>query len=123
MSIPVKVGKFALAAVATAGAGAIGYYAGNGLGTAAAVAGTVAGGFAGATILGAAGGLADISGGFFGTSNHSKAGLLVGGIGGAAAGAFMGATLSSSPLALGLGAVAGVAGLAVTSSATNILAK
>ena len=82
--VAVKAGKYALAAVATVGAGAIGYFAGNNLGTAATVAGVVGGAAAGVCIGGTMGLMADLGGGFLGNSNHTATAAVIGGVLGAA---------------------------------------
>lgn len=119
----VKAGKYALAAAATVGVGALGYYAGNSLGAGAAIAGAVTGGLAGATTLGTLGLMADIGGGFFGNSNNTLKAATVGGVLGAVGGGLIGATLQNPVAGAVLGIVGGASALALTGAATNILAK
>ena len=118
----VKVGKYALAAVATAGAGALGYFAGNNLGTAATVAGVVGGAAAGVCIGGTVGLMADLGGGFLGNSNHTATAAVVGGVLGAAAGGAMGGMVESGIGGAIMAVATGGSALAATSMATNILA-
>ena len=119
----VKVGKYALAATATVGAGALAYFASNNVGTAATVAGVASGALAGATALGTAGLIGDIMGGVMGNSNNTRTGLIVGSVAGAAVGGAIGAFVQDPVVGGIMGVASGVAALAVTSSATNILAK
>jgi hypothetical protein len=118
----VKAGKYALAAVATAGAGALAYYASNNLGTAATVAGVASGALAGATVLGTVGLFADIGGGFMGGSDSSTTAAVVGGVLGGGAGGAIGAFAQSPATGIAMSVVSGLSALALTSSATNILA-
>lgn len=119
----VKVGKYALAAATTAGAGALAYYAGNNVGAAATVAGVASGVLAGGTVLGAVGMFADIGGGFMGNSNHGRNAAIAGAALGGAAGGAVGAFAQNPTAGLAMGVVSGLSALAITSSATNILAK
>jgi hypothetical protein len=118
----VKAGKYALAAATTAGAGALAYFASNNIGTAATVAGVASGALAGATILGTVGLMADIGGGIFGNSNKALPAAVVGGVLGGGAGGALGAFAQSPATGIAMGVVSGLSALALTSSATNILA-
>ncbi|MFA7482324.1 MAG: hypothetical protein WC314_17585 [Vulcanimicrobiota bacterium] len=118
----VKAGKYALAAVATAGAGALAFYAGSNLGTAATVAGVASGALAGGTVLGAVGLMGDVMG-FMNNTNHTRTGAIIGGVAGAAAGGAIGAFVQSPAAGVVMGVASGIAALGITSAATNILAK
>jgi hypothetical protein len=120
--IMVKVGKYALAAGTTAGAAALGYFASNNVGTAAAVAGVASGALAGATVLGTLGMVADIGGGIMGSSNKTMPMAIGGGVAGAIGGGLVGALTDNSAVGIGMGIAAGISALALTSAATNILA-
>ena len=119
-----KVGKWALAATATGGAAALGWYAGAAGGAAAGVAGGVVGGLVGAVGLGTVGLVADLATGFGGnSSNNTLRAAIAGGVVGGAAGATAG-LLASNPVAGGvLALVGGAAAFTLTGMATNILAK
>lgn len=119
----VKAGKYALAAATTTAAGALAYYAGTNVGTAATIAGAVSGALAGATVLGTVGLMADIGGGFFSNSNNTLKAASVGGALGLLGGGYVGAAVQSPVLGTIMGLASGVSALALTGAATNILAK
>lgn len=118
----VKAGKYALATVATVGAGALGFYAGNNVGAAAAVAGTIAGAGAGVVLGGAMGMAADLFGGFMSNTNHTATAAKVGGALGVVAGGVLGGMAQNGIAGTVVGLAAGGAALMATSAATNILA-
>ena len=74
-------------------------------------------------MLGAVGMMGDIAGGIMGNSNHTRTGLIVGGVGGAVAGGAIGALVENPAVGVAMGIASGIAALGITSSATNILAK
>lgn len=116
----VKAGKWALAAGATAAAGALGYYAGSGAGLTQAVVGTAAGAFTGAVGLGTVGLFADIMNPMSNSDLSTKA-MIAGGVLGAVAGGATGAFAANGFAGAVLAAGAGLGALALTAAATNIL--
>ena len=116
----VKVGKYALAAGTTAGAAALAVYAGNNVGTAAAVAGVASGALAGATAAGLVGLTADLFGGFMSNTNYTQPMAIGGAAVGAVAGGLVGANLSNGVAGGVMALASGVSALALTSMATNI---
>ena len=116
----VKAGKVALLLAATAGAGALGHYAGTGNSATNVIAGVVTGALTGATALGTVGLLGDVAGGIMGGSNNTPKAAALGAVVGAVAGGFA----SGHPIAgFVLAGTAGLATAAITGAATNILAK
>lgn len=116
----VKAGKVALLLAATAGAGAAGYYAGQGSSAANVVAGAVTGAFSGALTLGAVGLMADVGGGIMGNSNHTPKFAAAGALLGLAAGGF---ASGNSIAGYVLAGTAGLSAALLTGAATNILHK
>ena len=123
-STAVKIGKYALATAATAGAGTLAYYAGTNVGTAATVAGVAGGALAGIGAGGFVGLMKDISSGFGGSSsNATLIGAAGGGITGGLVGGLVGAQAQSGFAGTCLGIVAGASAFAISAASTNLLAK